>query len=99
MTSEEVRRQTLAPGAAPLKYVRVSQLIRPSGPFGRAWLYEGISKGWFRSIIIRKSGCSRGLRLVDLESLNAFLEREAVKSSPDLSKDETETEVVTNCSH
>ena len=99
MTYVEIRKQILPPGAAPLKYARVSQLIRPSGPFGRAWLYEGISKRWFRSIIIRKSGCSRGLRLVDLESLNAFLEREAVKRSPDLSKNETETEVVTNCSH
>jgi hypothetical protein len=77
MTSEEVRKQTLPSGATPLKYARVSQLIRPSGPFGRAWLYEGISKCWFRSIVIRKSGCSRGLRLIDLESLNAFLESEA----------------------
>jgi hypothetical protein len=99
MTSEEVRKQILPAGAAPVKYARVSQLIRPAGPFGRAWLYEGITRGRFRSVVIRKSGCSRGLRLVDLESLNAFLEREAVKSSPDLSKDETETEVVTNCSH
>jgi hypothetical protein len=77
MTSEEVRKQTLPSGAIPLKYARVSQLIRPLGPLGRAWLYEGISKCGFRSIVIRKSGCSRGLRLIDLESLNAFLESEA----------------------
>ena len=94
MTSEEVRKQTLPSGAAPLKYARVSQLIRPSGPFGRAWLYEGITKGRFRSVVIRKSGCSRGLRLIDLESLNAFLEREAEAmhspvESPDPGKEET----------
>jgi hypothetical protein len=76
MTSEEVRKEILPSGATPFKYARVSQLTRPAGPFGRAWLYEGISKCWFRSIVIRKSGCSRGLRLIDLESLNAFLERE-----------------------
>ena len=42
----------------------------------------------FRSIVIRKSGCSRGLRLIDLESLNAFLEREA-EASIRLSKVQT----------
>jgi hypothetical protein len=77
MTSEEVRKQILPSGATPFKYARVSQLTRPAGPFGRAWLYEGITQGRFRSIVIRKSGCSRGLRLIDLESLHAFLEREA----------------------
>ena len=82
MTSEEVRKQILPSGATPLKYARVSQLIRPSGPFGRAWLYEGISKCWFRSIIIRQSGCSRGLRLIDLESLNGFLESGEVMHAP-----------------
>ena len=104
MTSVEIRKQILPPGAAPLKYARVSQLIRPQGPFGRAWLYEGITKGRFRSVVIRKSGCSRGLRLIDLESLNAFLEREAeaahaaVGDSPDPSKEE-QTQVEVGCSH
>ena len=104
MTSEEVRKQILPAGAAPVKYARVSQLIRPAGPFGRAWLYEGITRGRFRSVVIRKSGCSRGLRLVDLQSLNAFLEREAeaahapVEGSPDPSKEE-QTEVEVGCRH
>jgi hypothetical protein len=103
MTSEEVRRQILPSSAAPLKYARVSQLIRPSGPFGRACLYEGITKGRFRSVVIRKSGCSRGLRLIDLESLNAFLEREAEAmhspvESPDPGKEET-AGAETCCNH
>ena len=93
MTSEEVRRQTLASGAPPLKFARISQVTRPAGPFGRSWIYEALSKGLFRSIVIRKSGCSRGLRLIDLESLNAFLEREAEAmhspvESPDPGKEE-----------
>ena len=103
MTSTEIRQQILPAGAAPVKYARVSQLIRPQGPFGRAWLYEGITKVRFRSIVIKKNGASRGLRLIDLESLNAFLEKEAqaghtsAKAHP--KGEEEKPEVVTNCSH
>ena len=60
-------------------------------------------QSWFRSIVIRKSGCSRGLRLIDLESLNAFLEREAEAmhspvESPDPGKEE-KAGAETCCSH
>jgi hypothetical protein len=41
--------------------------------FPRYRLFECIKRGDFRSVLIKRPGAKRGLRLIDLESLESFL--------------------------
>jgi hypothetical protein len=41
--------------------------------FPRYRLFECLKRGDFRSILIKRPGASRGLRLIDLESLENYL--------------------------
>jgi hypothetical protein len=41
--------------------------------FPRYRLFECIKRGDFRSVLIKRPGAKRGLRLIDLDSLESFL--------------------------
>jgi hypothetical protein len=43
--------------------------------FPRYRLFECIKRGDFRSVLIKRPGTKRGLRLIDLDSLETFLNR------------------------
>ena len=43
--------------------------------FPRYRLFECIKRGDFRSVLIKRPGAKRGLRLIDLDSLESFLGR------------------------
>jgi hypothetical protein len=46
-------------------------------PFKRAKLYELLSTGKIRSFLLKERGAVRGLRLIDRDSLDAYIESNA----------------------
>ena len=60
-------------GAVKPEWLRIPDAIRFSG-LGRSSLYELMKKGKVKSVCLRKRNCIRGIRLVNAESLNAFIE-------------------------
>jgi hypothetical protein len=64
---------TLAP-----RWLRIPGAVKYSG-LGRSKLYELLSEGRIRSICVRSQiGAQRGVRLVDRESIDSFMEGQAV---------------------
>ena len=70
---------------APLKpeWVRLPAAVEYSG-IGRSSLYQRIASGEIRSALIRKPGNVRGIRVVSVASLDAFVARMADATSQDL---------------
>jgi hypothetical protein len=64
----------------PLKYVRMSRLIYPRGPFSKSWFLDQIQN--FKTVLLVPRGKNYGVRLVDLKSLCAHLERLAQAPGP-----------------
>jgi hypothetical protein len=60
---------------APMKpeWLRIPDAIRVSG-IGRSTLYELISSGAIKSVLIRKRGCQRGIRLISADSLRTYIQ-------------------------
>jgi hypothetical protein len=59
---------------ADLAYLRPDQ-VRRRYPFSRALLYQLLNSGDIKSILIRKRGSIRGIRLVSVASIEAYLAR------------------------
>ena len=61
-----------------LKYLRPAQVPRRY-PFSRSILYELLGDGKIKSISVRKPGGVRGIRLVSVASIEAFLAKLAAE--------------------
>jgi hypothetical protein len=59
------------------RYIRVSQTLEWY-PFKRAKLYELLARGDIKSFVLKERGALRGLRLIDRDSIDAFLESKAL---------------------
>jgi hypothetical protein len=55
------------------EWLRLPDAIRVSG-IGRSTLYDLISTGAIKSVCLRKRGCQRGIRLINAESLQNYIE-------------------------
>ncbi len=55
------------------KWVRIHDAVRVSG-MGRSLLYQRIKEGHIRSACLRDRNKTRGIRLVNVESLNRYIE-------------------------
>jgi hypothetical protein len=55
------------------EWLRIHDAIRISG-IGRSTLYGIISSGAIKSVLLRKRGCQRGIRLISADSLRAYIE-------------------------
>jgi hypothetical protein len=64
----------------PLKYVRMSRLIYPRGPFSKSWLLDQMQH--FKTVLLVPRDRNYGIRLVDLETLTAHLDRLAKAPGP-----------------
>jgi hypothetical protein len=60
---------------APVKpeWLRLSDATRLSG-LSRSTLYNLIGSGSIKSAVIRKRGCTRGIRLLSYDSLRTYIE-------------------------
>jgi hypothetical protein len=61
------------------RYLRVQQVLY-FYPFKRAKLYEYLVSGDIKSFVLKEKGALRGIRLIDRDSLDAFLESKAIKA-------------------
>jgi hypothetical protein len=61
------------------RYLRVQQVL-DFYPFKRAKLYEYLAPGDVKSFVLKEKGALRGIRLIDRDSLDAFLESHARRS-------------------
>jgi hypothetical protein len=59
---------------ADLAYLRPDQVPRRY-PFSRALVYQLLNSGDIKSILVRKRGSVRGIRLVSVASIEAYLAR------------------------
>jgi hypothetical protein len=55
------------------RWLRVPGATRYSG-MGRSLIYEAIKDNKIKSVCVRKKNCVRGIRLINADSLDAFLE-------------------------
>jgi hypothetical protein len=60
---------------SPMKpeWLRIPDAIRVCG-LGRSTLYGLLSSGSVKSVLIRKRGCQRGIRLISADSLRSYVE-------------------------
>ena len=79
LISKQVHAETF-PDGAPIRfrYARVRQVV--GRPFGRAKLYDLLARGEIKSFSLKERGALRGIRLIDLDSLNTYLERKATEA-------------------
>ena len=80
-----------------LKYLRPAQVPRRY-PFSRSILYELLGAGKIKSISVRKPGGVRGIRLVSVASIEAFLaklvaEQKDEKLLPVVTRESTEKKI------
>jgi hypothetical protein len=61
------------------RYLRVQQVL-DFYPFKRAKLYEYLASGDIKSFVLKEKGALRGMRLIDRDSLDAFLESHALRA-------------------
>jgi hypothetical protein len=59
----------------PFKWVRYSRLKHPAGPFNESWLFDQVIRKTVRSVMLVPRDRVLGVRLIDLESLLALIER------------------------
>jgi hypothetical protein len=80
-----------------LEYLRPAQVPRRY-PFSRSTLYELLGAGKIKSISVRKPGSVRGIRLVSVASIEAFLaklvaEQKDEKLLPVVTREPTEKKI------
>ena len=66
----------------PFKWVRYARLKHPRGPFYDPWLFDQVVTGMVKSVVVIPRGKNHGVRLVDLESLLALVNRLAKEAGP-----------------
>jgi hypothetical protein len=62
------------------EWLRIPDAIRMSG-VGRSTLYNLLNSGHIKSVVLRRRGCQRGIRLIGADSLRAYIESFAVEGS------------------
>jgi hypothetical protein len=87
LASKQIHLETYPEGVSiRSRYLRVQQVLE-FYPFKRAKLYEYLASGDVRSFVLKERGALRGIRLIDRNSLDAFLESHALRAE----KKETST--------
>jgi len=77
LASKQIHLETYPAGASiRSRYLRVQQVL-DFYPFKRAKLYEYLASGDVKSFVLKEKGALRGIRLIDRDSLDAFLESHA----------------------
>ena len=77
---KQIQVETLPDGISlPLRWIRVNQALQ-FYPWKRSKLYELMSCGAIKSFVCREPGCRRGIRLIDKDSVDAYLEEAALKA-------------------
>jgi len=74
LVSNQVVAETF-PDGVPIRsrWLRVQQVL-DFYPFKRAKLYELLTRGVIRSFALKEQGKTRGIRLIDRDSLDAYLQ-------------------------
>jgi hypothetical protein len=80
LLSNQIQAETF-PAGAPIRcrYLRIPQVLAWY-PFRRAKLYELLTRGEIKSFALKDKGRVRGIRLVDRDSLDQYLERKAAEA-------------------
>jgi len=78
LVSKQIHLETY-PLGSPIRsrYLRVQQVL-DHYPFKRAKLYQYLAAGDIKSFVLKEKGALRGIRLIDRDSLEAFLESQAI---------------------
>jgi hypothetical protein len=77
LTSNQVCAETFPDGALiRCRYIRVQQAL-DSYPLKRAKLYEKLSSGEIKSFCLKERGALKGVRLIDRDSYDDYLQRAA----------------------
>ena len=66
----------------PFRYVRQSRLIFPRGPLNKSWVFDQICAGNIRSAVLIPRGKNHGIRVIDVESVHALIDKIAHESGP-----------------
>jgi hypothetical protein len=72
-TTSTIEHETGKCAIAQPKWLRVPDACRASG-IGRSLLYQHLKAGHIKSVALRDKNKVRGIRLVNADSLNAFIE-------------------------
>jgi hypothetical protein len=72
-TTSTIEHETGKCAIAQPKWLRVPDACRVSG-IGRSLLYQHLKAGHIKSVALRERNKVRGIRLVNADSLNAFIE-------------------------
>jgi hypothetical protein len=68
-----IEQTTGACAAIQPEWLRLPDAIRMSG-IGRSRLYQLLSDGSIKSVLLRKRGCQRGIRLISADSIRGYIE-------------------------
>jgi hypothetical protein len=81
LTSTQIHAETF-PNGVPIRsrFLRVQQTL-DWYPFKRAKLYEILARGDIKSFVLKEKGAIRGLRLIDRDSIDSYLENAAVAAT------------------
>lgn len=80
LETKQFHAETFPDGVAIIsRYLRVRQVLQWY-PFKSSKLYELLASGEIKSFVLKEKGAIRGIRLIDRDSLNAFLEQKAAEA-------------------
>jgi hypothetical protein len=75
--ARQIQAETFPDGVAlRCRYLRVQQTL-DQYPFKRAKLYEYLARGDIKSFVLKERGALRGIRLIDRDSIDSWLEAAA----------------------
>jgi hypothetical protein len=82
LLTSQIQTETF-PDGLPIRsrYLRVQQVLAWY-PFKRAYFYELLSRGEIKSFLLKDKGALHGIRLVDRDSIDLYLERKAAEAGP-----------------
>lgn len=80
--------ETFPPGVQlRCRYIRMDQAVEYA-PFGKSKLYDLLNRGLIKSFVLKERGCTKGIRLIDKDSIDQYLERAAAAAESEaLSKE------------
>jgi hypothetical protein len=80
LTFKQIQVETIPDGVVlPLRWITVKQAVQ-FYPFGRAKLYELMNSGAIKSFAYKEPGKRSRKRLIDKDSIDAYLERQATEA-------------------
>lgn len=69
------------------RWMRIIDATRYSG-LSRSGIYEQIAAGGIKSVCLRRRGALRGIRLVDRESIDLFMESQLAEQEQEIATEE-----------